>query len=203
MYGEYLSTRALAFAIERRYDEALGVANRAEATTRGVETRILCSAVRAVVALDGPTEEEAAESLLSLADELSCWDPIVCVARASRPLALRLAAVQRHRPQFRDLLRRSNDVALAKAVGFTKRSFEPHGALSPRELEVADMLCAGMRNKEIAATLFISPATVKAHVRHIFDKLGARNRAEAVARYAESETAGLRGMASPSAVGDG
>lgn len=55
--------------------------------------------------------------------------------------------------------------------------------LTARELEVLERIAAGERNAEIAAGLFITPATVKAHVKHIFRKLGVANRAEAVSTY--------------------
>ena len=53
--------------------------------------------------------------------------------------------------------------------------------LSPRELEVVRLIAAGMTNKEIGAQLFLSETTVKREVSHIFDKLEAKDRAEAVA----------------------
>jgi DNA-binding NarL/FixJ family response regulator len=53
--------------------------------------------------------------------------------------------------------------------------------LSPRELEVLRAVAAGSTNREIAAALFISEATVKTHLIHLYNKLGARDRASAVA----------------------
>lgn len=53
--------------------------------------------------------------------------------------------------------------------------------LSPREREVLRHVAAGLSNKEIAAQLGISERTVKFHVTAIFEKLGAENRAQAVA----------------------
>jgi DNA-binding NarL/FixJ family response regulator len=48
-----------------------------------------------------------------------------------------------------------------------------------------ELLSQGLLNKEIARTLFIADGTVKAHVRSICQKLGARTRTEAVMRAAE------------------
>jgi DNA-binding NarL/FixJ family response regulator len=57
--------------------------------------------------------------------------------------------------------------------------------LSGREREVLRHVAAGRTNKEIAAELRIAERTVKFHVTSIFDKLGAENRAQAVAVAAE------------------
>ena len=55
-------------------------------------------------------------------------------------------------------------------------------ALTERESEVLALLIAGKRNREIADTLVVTVDTVKKHITHILDKLGATNRTEAVAR---------------------
>jgi DNA-binding NarL/FixJ family response regulator len=55
------------------------------------------------------------------------------------------------------------------------------GALSTRELEVLELVAAGNTNREAAARLFISEATVKTHLLHIYEKLGVSDRAAAVA----------------------
>jgi DNA-binding NarL/FixJ family response regulator len=56
-------------------------------------------------------------------------------------------------------------------------------ALSPRELEVLDLLAKGYLYKEIAEKIGISFATVRTHVRHIYEKLHVRSRTEAVAKH--------------------
>jgi DNA-binding NarL/FixJ family response regulator len=60
------------------------------------------------------------------------------------------------------------------------RTPEPE-LLSQRELEVLELVAAGTTNRESAARLFISEATVKTHLLHIYAKLGVTDRAAAVA----------------------
>ena len=52
--------------------------------------------------------------------------------------------------------------------------------LTPRELEVLQLIGRGKSNTEIAQELFISEVTVKSHIGHIFTKLGLRDRAAAI-----------------------
>jgi ATP/maltotriose-dependent transcriptional regulator MalT len=54
--------------------------------------------------------------------------------------------------------------------------------LTVREREVLSFLAEGRSNREIAGALSVSVATVKSHLVHIYDKLGAANRNEAVGR---------------------
>ena len=54
-------------------------------------------------------------------------------------------------------------------------------ALTAREIEVLQKVAGGNRNKDIADLLFISEETVKVHVKHIMDKLGAKDRTQAIA----------------------
>jgi LuxR family maltose regulon positive regulatory protein len=57
--------------------------------------------------------------------------------------------------------------------------------LSPRELEVLQLVAQGLSNREIAERLFLSVNTVKGHNRNIFGKLQVQRRTEAVARARE------------------
>ncbi|NJC23877.1 DNA-binding NarL/FixJ family response regulator [Arthrobacter pigmenti] len=57
----------------------------------------------------------------------------------------------------------------------------PVTALSSRELQLVELLATGASNREISRQLFISEATVKTHLVHIYEKLGVDNRTAAIA----------------------
>jgi len=52
--------------------------------------------------------------------------------------------------------------------------------ITPRELEILELIAQGLSNKEIADRVFVSENTVKTHSSRVFDKLGARRRTQAV-----------------------
>ena len=52
--------------------------------------------------------------------------------------------------------------------------------ITPRELEVLQLIAEGLSNKEMAERLFVSENTVKTHTSRVFDKLGASRRTQAV-----------------------
>jgi DNA-binding NarL/FixJ family response regulator len=54
-------------------------------------------------------------------------------------------------------------------------------ALTEREIQVLGQIAGGNRNRDIAEQLFISEETVKVHIKHIMEKLGASDRTQAVA----------------------
>ena len=69
---------------------------------------------------------------------------------------------------------------ISPAVAARLAEHTPRMALSPRELEVLQLVAKGLRNKEIGASLNIAEDTVKIHIKNIFSKLEVIDRTQAV-----------------------
>jgi DNA-binding NarL/FixJ family response regulator len=79
------------------------------------------------------------------------------------------------------------EFALAPRIAtlLVQRVKTPTPTLSPRETEVLRLVAAGESNPSIAGMLFVSEATVKTHLLHVFEKLGVSDRTRAVTRAME------------------
>ncbi|HEY8943951.1 MAG TPA: response regulator transcription factor [Polyangiaceae bacterium] len=71
---------------------------------------------------------------------------------------------------------------------------EPALRLTQRELDVLDLLCSGASYREVARALRVAEGTVQTHVKHIYDKLGAANKAEAVRIALDARLVPLRNV---------
>jgi DNA-binding NarL/FixJ family response regulator len=87
--------------------------------------------------------------------------------------------------EYEDLLQRVESLAerdkrTPDEVIFSliSQAFEAQRGLSPREKQVAALVCTGLTGRQAAARLVISPETVKTHMRHILRKIGLRSRRE-------------------------
>ncbi|MFD6819797.1 LuxR C-terminal-related transcriptional regulator [Streptomyces sp. NPDC060085] len=89
----------------------------------------------------------------------------------------------------------SGHSALAPAVAdrLMDRMRTPAAALSRRELEVLELVKDGLSNQQISKKLFLSQATVKSHLVHIYAKLGVDSRTSAVAAATERGVIRRRG----------
>lgn len=81
--------------------------------------------------------------------------------------------------------RRERAMSPQVANVLAERVLRPDEALSAREIELLQALQTGASNREIAERLFISQATVKTHLIHIYSKLGVDNRTAAVDKARE------------------
>ena len=75
--------------------------------------------------------------------------------------------------------------AVASKLLGQMRAPAPAGPLSARELEVLELVARGATNREVGAQLYISEATVKTHLLHVFEKLDVSDRTAAVAAALE------------------
>lgn len=82
---------------------------------------------------------------------------------------------------------RGSDASLPRIGSGTQTALEAVSSFSERELRVVELLAAGHSNRAIAEQLVLSPETVKTHVSRILRKLGAQNRAEAVATFLRTQ----------------
>lgn len=64
----------------------------------------------------------------------------------------------------------------------SEKNSMPENKITPREMEVLQMIADGLLNKEISSLLSISENTVKFHIASLYTKLGAQNRVEAIRR---------------------
>ncbi|MET7741259.1 response regulator transcription factor [Streptomyces sp. NPDC005385] len=89
----------------------------------------------------------------------------------------------------------SGHSALAPAVAdrLMDRMRTPAAALSRRELEVLELVKDGLSNQQISKKLFLSQATVKSHLVHVYAKLGVDSRTSAVAAATERGVIRRRG----------
>ena len=85
------------------------------------------------------------------------------------------------RPGWRKFSQRRRSNAGADVLPFQGPLRELEQEPTMREVEVLQLICDGLVNREIGQRLFLSEGTVKSHVRHILAKLQARSRAHAVA----------------------
>jgi ATP/maltotriose-dependent transcriptional regulator MalT len=168
MRAEYVATRALALACAGRIEEAehqldtlTEVSTHPDASGLSVTTRAVIAARRQDVVSVG--------NQLHKLRRLGILDPLVVAQRGS--------------PELSAALEELEDPSLIAFVKARSRQGAKQGSLldllTPRELQVLQLLTRGRTNREIAATLVIAEVTAKVHVRHILRKLGVRSRTEA------------------------
>jgi DNA-binding NarL/FixJ family response regulator len=198
--AELIASRALVLAAAGRADDARGTIDLVRGQSRVTENIVLTLAVDATIALKchDPDAISRVTELLDVAVCRGAFDLIV-VAYRSVPELLPVLLHASSRPDdLTELVRRVGDDDLARRLGSTASLVDgPKALLTRREREVHELLRQGLTNREIATLLFITEATAKLHVQHIYDKLGVRSR-KAIAMQAALE----RSAQATSAIGD-
>ena len=165
---------------------ALDYASQADDCTKSVEARTLAAFVRVIVAARSDMQVAAPllTNAIGFAGERYQWNYFVWAYRAY-PDLLGLAVTEPNLIQaIRPVLLSARDQKLAARYGIELENAhegqsDPNESLTRREREVLRLAADGLSNREIAGGLFISEVTVKVHLRHIYKKLGVRNRVEA------------------------
>lgn len=99
---------------------------------------------------------------------------------------IRLTSIQRNLPDIVMFGHYFHEVFVIPALELARTSKPPLKPLSQRERQCIDLAARGMTTNDISAKLAIKPRTVQFHFARIFDKLGAVNRQEAVARAVQT-----------------
>ena len=189
--GEYLATLALALACSEDCESAARIVNEAAAISETVEVRTLHACTSAIIAMRAGPCDAVAQAAAAFRGvlEVGCIDSFVITYRGFPELLAQLQENRNVREQLDGIIDRAHDWSWAKAHGFTAHPNQraKRSTLSRREEEVLGLISHGLTNKEIAKTLYITEATAKVHVRHIFEKLGVRTRTEAALRASAEE----------------
>jgi DNA-binding CsgD family transcriptional regulator len=186
MEGDYLATLGFALACCGRAAEAEPFLAESEAMTDHLEARTLRGFARAVaVHAEDPNSRRTGDLLneaLTTSLETGNFDAFVCAYRSVPPLLL--AAYNATAIDTGPLIdvACAIDPGLAETVGIrrtVRKTSDSQRELTRREQEVLDLIRQGLSNRQIAQSLWIAESTVKVHVHHLLEKLGARSRTEA------------------------
>lgn len=183
--GELMSCYALALAAQGEFDRARKDAEQALRRSIAVEIAITAPCALSVACTrTGDTAEalKQARRALGAATRSGMIESFVCAYRGCPEVVLSLLADDATHEDLERVLASVGDASIAPNASSHQRSIL---ILSKREKEVLGLVAQGLSNLEIGQKLFISPVTVKVHVRHIFEKLGVRSRAEAALRAAQ------------------
>ena len=130
------------------------------------------------------TTEELITAVRDLSDGIATFTPSsAAAANVSDSLGVSYEPNE-NSSHLQSVMSQSSKALPASATGLHRRGHNrPDFGLSSREVEVMDLIAAGMNNRQIAATCFISEKTVKNHVNRIFAKLHSSTRSEAIAHW--------------------
>jgi DNA-binding CsgD family transcriptional regulator len=180
--GELTACYALAYAGSGELDRAVSNAERALSNSIAAEIVITAPCALAVAASktrDTSVAQAHARSALEVATRSGMIESFVSAYRGCPELVVSLLTDVETHEGLERVLAAAGDASIRPAGSYGSHSVMN---LSKREKEVLGLVAHGLSNAQIGQRLFISPVTVKAHVRHIFEKLGVKSRAEAALR---------------------
>jgi DNA-binding CsgD family transcriptional regulator len=164
-------------SVERYVDLSRSLSSSADARYLAEFADLITSMRRADPAARSRTSSLACASL-----ENGAADAFVTAYRIW-PEILVNVAMSPYWPMLRPVVKRANDASFARGLGLNDLGGGSAAALSsvltPREVQVLDLIRQGLSNSDIAETLVISTGTAKAHVHHILEKLGVESRLQA------------------------
>ena len=180
--GELTACYALAYAGSGELDRAVRHAERALSNSIAAEIMITAPCALAIAASktrDTSAARAHARSALETSTRSGMIESFVCAYRGCPELVVGLLTDVGMHESLERVLAAAGDASITPAASYGSHSVMN---LSKREKEVLGLVAHGLSNAEIGQRLFISPVTAKAHVRHIFEKLGVKSRAEAALR---------------------
>ena len=183
--GELMACYALAYAGSGELDRAVSHAERALSSSIAAEIVITAPCALAVAASktrDTSAAQSHARLALQATTRSGLIESFVSAYRGCPELLVSLLADVGTHDELERILAAAGDASIAPSTSYGSHSVMN---LSRREKEVLGLIGHGLSNAEIGQRLFISPVTVKVHVRHIFEKLGVKSRAEAALRAAQ------------------
>jgi LuxR family maltose regulon positive regulatory protein len=180
LVAEYFGTAALCLACRGNHETACELADRADRASKYLEGRSFAAWARVVSQLATGSKKGRDLAVATFREFVGQGfrDSLVSAYRGYPPLLTSLRSYPDLQPELSRILVTAHEASLLRHAELPGAMKQPSG-LSRREVEVHELLAAGLSNKEIAQALFIAEPTVKAHVRHIFRKLGVRSRTEA------------------------
>lgn len=186
MHGDFLATLGTSLICAGRIDDGLASLDRAEKVTTHLEARTLSAFGRAIAthlsSRGTGSRAEVLSQACAVADRTGNFDAFVTSYRAFPALLETLGTIGDSLSRF-VAIARELDRTLAESFGLTRptRHRQAGELLTRREREVLELVSQGRSNRQIARALWIAESTVKVHIRHVFEKLGARSRTEAAA----------------------
>jgi ATP/maltotriose-dependent transcriptional regulator MalT len=190
MRGEVLGSRALALASIGKLDDARSLAEDVRRSTQAVEAKVLAHAAASICALRSRDTNslQLLSELIELSFSAGGVDLVVTSYRSCPDLLSALLSFEGTRERTVFLLARAGDEQLGSDHGARPSELlRPQESLSPREREVCDLVCHGVSTPEIARTLFISQATVKAHLHNVYEKVGVHSRGALISLLTQAE----------------